>query len=410
MASSSLGSFNLSSRSKREGDEAEDKGKMGYLTMEDFKGMNFDSLCPYDQLTLVATVLVEKTEQEKKQLKKEEHQIQSRPSSAPQVASSSSSSPNTSPHFHPLVPGLVQGKYVNWVQQGYPKKPRSASNFGKKSTMKTSPPATAATHDDKIQGHRRSNNDRLKRKSNDDHDDRDKDWAAPKKKKKKVYIKNNKGPTLHHRPDLPEDFKKMIIGQMNGTEMTCLIQKKLFPSDVNGSLNRFSLPPNQVLCNDFLTPNEIEALKERKEEKNHDQGSLKCPSPSLKVPFIDPSLKLEDKEGINLTMWTLSNSETKTYVLRTTWGKVVSKNKLVAGDVIQVWSFRANNNQLHLAIVVVKRAGKIGTNQSEGSSSKSGNVVDIGDECGGQGSRGVEGSNEVTDRTTPDSFVREAGR
>ncbi|PQQ14671.1 hypothetical protein Pyn_30965 [Prunus yedoensis var. nudiflora] len=102
MASSSLGSFNLSSRSKREGDEAEDKGKTGYLTMEDFKGMNFDSLCPYDQLTLVATVLVEKTEQEKKQLKNEEHQIQSRPSSAPQVASSSSSSPNALPHFHPV--------------------------------------------------------------------------------------------------------------------------------------------------------------------------------------------------------------------------------------------------------------------------------------------------------------------
>ncbi|VVA19466.1 Hypothetical predicted protein [Prunus dulcis] len=416
MASSSLGSFNLSSRSKREGDEAEDKGKMGYLTMEDFKGKNFDSLCPYDQLTLVATVLVEKTEQEKKQLKNEEHQIQSRPSSSPQV---SSSFPNASPHFHPLVPGLVQGKYVNWVQQGYPKKPRSASNFGQKSTINTSPLATvaaAATHDDHIQGHRRSNNYGLKRKSNDDHDDRDKDWAASnkkeekKEKKKKVYIKNKKGATLHHRPDLPEDIKKMIIGQMNGIELTCLIQKELFPSDVNPDLNRFSLPPNQVLSNDFLTPDEIEALKERKEKKNHDQGSLKSTLPSLKVPFIDPSLKLEDKEGINLTMWTLSNSETKTYVLRTTWGKVVSKNKLVAGDVIQVWSFRANNNQLHLAIVVVKRAGKIGTNQSEGSSSKSGNVVDIGNECGGQGSRGVEGSSEVMDRSTPDLFVKEAGR
>ncbi|PQQ14667.1 hypothetical protein Pyn_30961 [Prunus yedoensis var. nudiflora] len=398
MASSSLGSFNLSSRSKREGDKAEDKGKMGYLTMEDFKGMNFDSLCPYDQLTLVATVLVEKTEQEKKHLKNEEHQIQSRHSSSPQV---SSSSPNASPHFHPLVSGLVQGKYVNWVQQGYPKKPRSASNFGQKSTMKTSPPATivaAATHDDHIQGYRRSNNYGLKRKSNDDHDDKDKDWAAPKKKKeKKVYIKNNKGPTLDHHPDLPENFKKMIIGQMNGTELRCLIQKELFKSDVNGSLNRFSLPPNQVLCNDFLTPNEIEALKERKEKKNHDQGSLKSPSPSLKVPFIDPSLKL--KEGINLTMWTLSNSETKTYVLRTTWGKVVRENKLVPGDVIQVWSFRANNNQLHLAIVVVKRAGKIGTNQSGRSSSMSGSVVDTGDECGGQGSRGVEGSSEVMYRS-----------
>ncbi|ONI22980.1 hypothetical protein PRUPE_2G162000 [Prunus persica] len=333
MASSSLGSFNLSSRSKREGDEAEDKGKMGYLTMEDFKGMNFDSLCPYDQLTLVATVLVEKTEQEKKQLKNEEHQIQSRPSSSPQ-------------------------------------------------------------------GHRRSNNYGLKRKSNDDHDDRDKDWAVPKKKKeKKVYIKNKKGPTLDHRPDLPENFKKMIIGQMNGTELRCLIQKELFRSDVNGSLNRFSLPPNQVLCNDFLTPSEIEALKERKGKKNHDQGSLKSPSPSLKVPLIDPSLKLEDKEGINLTMWTLSNSETKTYVLRTTWGKVVRENKLVPGDVLQVWSFRANNNQLHLAIVVAKRAGKIGANQSERSSSKRGNIVDIGDECGGQGSREVEGSSEVMYRS-----------
>ncbi|KAI5345519.1 hypothetical protein L3X38_013396 [Prunus dulcis] len=98
-------------------------------------------------------------------------------------------------------------------------------------------------------------------------------------------------------------------------------------------------------------------------------------------------------------MWTLSNSETKTFVLRTTWGKVVRENKLVPGDVLQVWSFRANNNQLHLAIVVAKRAGKIGANQSERSSSKRGNIVDIGDECGGQGSREVEGSSEVMYRS-----------
>ncbi|PQQ15720.1 hypothetical protein Pyn_33140 [Prunus yedoensis var. nudiflora] len=144
-------------------------------------------------------------------------------------------------------------------------------------------------------------------------------------------------------------------------------------SDVNPDLNRVSLPPNQVLSHDFLKPNEIEALKQRKDKKNHDQGSLKSPLPSLEVLFIDLRLEFEDKEGINLTMWMLSNSETKTYVLRTTWGK------------------------LHLAIVVVKRAGKIATNQSGGSSSKSGNVVDINDECGGQGSREVEGSNEVMD-------------
>ncbi|KAB2608280.1 B3 domain-containing protein [Pyrus ussuriensis x Pyrus communis] len=286
---SPLASFNLS-RKRAE----EEKVIVGFLTMEDFKGMDFNddfhrSLSSIDRLCEVLCVRIRKNEQEKQ-----------------------------------LKDGFA-GKRIK--------------------------PSSSTPTDSNIDS-------KLKRKY-----DGDEDWSASEKKtktKKRVYTKNNKTSYVCPPPDLPEEYKKLIIGKMNGTELTLLIQKKLYPTDVNPNHNRLSLPPLQVLSGSFLTSNEIETLNPKHSRKSRDLGFLN-------IPFIDPSLKLKEKKGINLSLWTLSNSNRKSYVLKTGWGKVVKKNKLVAGDVIQVWSFRANGNQLHLAIVLVQRAKEC-SNQSGGSS------------------------------------------
>ncbi|KAM1636460.1 hypothetical protein ACFX1X_014619 [Malus domestica] len=401
---SPLASFNLS---RKRADE--EKMVVGFLTMEDFEGRDFNddfhrSLSSIDRLCEVLCVRIRKNEREK-QLKDGIAGKRIKPLSSTPTDVASSSCSNAAPCQLPGI--LPQGKYFNlgfdhkkqqkneirqpsfnfnWALQGNPKKPRSKSSFEQNPTTAT------ATHD---YVDLKSNIDStLKRKY-----DGDEDWSVSKKKmktKKRVYTKNNKASYLCPPPDLPEEYKKLIIGKMNGTELTLLIQKKLYPTDVNPNHNRLSLPPLQVLSGSFLTSNEIETLN----QKSRDLGFLN-------IPFIDPRLKLKEKKGINLSLWTLSKSDRKSYALKTSWGKVVKKNKLVAGDVIQVWSFRANGNQLHLAIVLVQRATEC-SNQSGGSSHVF--YGDYGIKWSGERSKGAEcstsaSSDEVVDTYSDRSFV-----
>ncbi|XP_050387350.1 B3 domain-containing protein At3g25182-like [Argentina anserina] len=160
--------------------------------------------------------------------------------------------------------------------------------------------------------------------------------SKKKKKKRRSMMEMDKG-LYQPPPDLPEEYKKM----MNGAKAELVIQKQLFTSDMKPDQNRLSLPWQQILCKEFLRPNEIE--------------SLELPKTFLKVPLIDPKL---GKEVISVSMWQMSSSEEKTVVLYSNWNYIVTKNGLVRGDLIQIWSFRNDEDRLQLALVVLKRAGK----------------------------------------------------
>ncbi|XP_024160762.2 B3 domain-containing protein At2g31420-like [Rosa chinensis] len=212
------------------------------------------------------------------------------------------------------------------------------------------------------QENRRIDDKCLKRKRKpcvDCHNDKDLDAAAKKKKKKRTYMMKVDMGVYQPPPDLPEKYKQMV----NGPNAALVIQKQLFTSDVNPDLNRLTLPPKQILCKELLRPNEIEILKPK--------------DALLKVPFIDPELR---KEEISLSLWKLSSSNERSLVFKSEWNHIVKKNDLGEGDLIQIWSFRDSNDQLQLALVVVKRAEKRKSGEEVRSTARSSSVSNVSED------------------------------
>lgn len=237
-------------------------------------------------------------------------------------------------------------------EQVCPKKQRSSPSgtIPKMTSPSPSPSPANIVSGSSDQENRRIDNKGLRRKRKLCGDDKD---SEVKKTKRKYMTRVDKG-VYHPPPDLPEEYKRLMA---NGAKAELLIQKQLFTSDVNRDLNRVSLPPKQVLCKDFLRPNEIESLKPK--------------DAFLKVPFIDPML---EKEEMSLSLWKLSSSTEKSVVLNSNWNHIVKKNGLSAGDLIQIWSFRDTNDQLQLALVVLKRAKKPEKREEGSSTARSSRV------------------------------------
>nr|XP_011469092.1 PREDICTED: B3 domain-containing protein At1g05920-like [Fragaria vesca subsp. vesca] len=162
----------------------------------------------------------------------------------------------------------------------------------------------------------------------DDHDNQEYRARVPKVKrlKKGVPARTNTG------PDLPEDYKQIILGRLKGKHLTMLIGKSLDDRDVKCDKSILTLPSYETLAKNFLEDIEMESLKRHT---------------TLKVPLIDPKC---------LKWWKMSKEEL--YEPKSNWNEIVEQNGMVKGDKVQVWSFRANKDekedQLHLALVLVK--------------------------------------------------------
>ncbi|XP_059434150.1 putative B3 domain-containing protein At2g27410 isoform X2 [Corylus avellana] len=167
---------------------------------------------------------------------------------------------------------------------------------------------------------------------------------SKKEEKPKTRSKKSKPdmPTLPNPPpDLPEEFKNRIEA-MGGRQVVLVIQKALYDTDLKKNNSRLSIPLRQIK-GDFLGDDERESLAQQNE---------------LNVPFIEPSHKVNN---MILRQWDMPKESGKTcstYVLRTNWNEVSQENGLRPKDVVQVWSFRVDNEQkLCLALVVVSRRG-----------------------------------------------------
>ncbi|XP_059434080.1 B3 domain-containing protein At2g31420-like [Corylus avellana] len=173
-----------------------------------------------------------------------------------------------------------------------------------------------------------------------------------KEEKPKTGSKRSKldMPTLPNPPpDLPEEFRNRIEA-MGGRQVVLVIQKALYDTDLKKNNSRLSIPLRQIE-GDFLRDDERESLIQQNE---------------MKVSFIEPSHKVNN---MILRQWDMRKDSGKTcsqYVLRTFWNEVSQENGLGLKDVVQVWSFRVDNEQkLCLALVVVSRCGG---NEGESSS------------------------------------------
>ena len=160
-------------------------------------------------------------------------------------------------------------------------------------------------------------------------------------------------------PDLPQEFKE-VIKKMGGRDELLVIQKKLFKTDITKNNNRFSIPLRQIVRTDFLNEEEKEKLRAGQE---------------IRVQFIDPMLNtghINYDCHIVLVQWDMpkdTGNTSSTYALRSTWNEVRESNGLKIDDVVQLWSFRVdeeacddasssntNKGRLCFALVLVQKA------------------------------------------------------
>ncbi|KAL0443479.1 UNVERIFIED_CONTAM: B3 domain-containing protein [Sesamum latifolium] len=155
-----------------------------------------------------------------------------------------------------------------------------------------------------------------------------------KNKKKPVDDGPRPRPPPSPPPRLPERFKNVIREISEGrivSEETLVIQKALFPTDLNPSHNRLSMPFTQISHHGFLTDEEKKFLccRDGKGKKEHKD-----------VPLIEPSLK---KTTVTLGRWDMPKEKGKTsstYVINGTWTSIVTGNQLKVEMVIQLWAVR----------------------------------------------------------------------
>ncbi|XP_024160511.1 B3 domain-containing protein At2g31720-like [Rosa chinensis] len=222
-------------------------------------------------------------------------------------------------------------KQVNLILPKLPPKKRWFVVYRRMLT-KTKPAATKITTDIPFS----------KRKyDSEDHYNQDDKARVPKFKRSKKGVP----PSTNTGPELPEDYKQIILGRLKGKQLTLLIEKSLNARDVKCDKSILTLPSYETLSKNFLEPNEIGNLERHK---------------TLKLPLIDPKC---------LEWWKMSKEEL--YVPKTNWNEIVEQNGIVIGDKVQVWSFRANKDgtedQLHLALVLVKRGeNQIGDGKKSG--------------------------------------------
>ena len=136
---------------------------------------------------------------------------------------------------------------------------------------------------------------------------------------------------------LPEELKGKI-NEMGGNELTLVIQKTLFPSEVDKKQCRLSMPLKQLWNPDFLLEKEVQVLL--------NEGPILLPLIlSASMQMLNMALAIKDKKDSGRTY--------SGYVPQKSWIQVVEALQLEGGDIVQVWSFRVED-KLHMALVKLR--------------------------------------------------------
>ncbi|KAK7289691.1 hypothetical protein RIF29_03536 [Crotalaria pallida] len=135
---------------------------------------------------------------------------------------------------------------------------------------------------------------------------------------------------------LPQEFINRI-NEMGGNEITLVITKYLYKTDLSPQHMRLSMPLKQIKNAGFLREGENQVLE---------RGIIS-------VVLLQPSLELTN---LFLAKWDAKakhdGSCNACYILRTNWMNVVRVNDLEKYGVVQVWSFRVQE-KLHMALVKI---------------------------------------------------------
>lgn len=160
------------------------------------------------------------------------------------------------------------------------------------------------------------------------------------KKQQKVRIEGRSN-WCEHISEMPERMRDVIRG-LNGERVMLVIQKRLYYTDWREHHHRMSIPVNQMR-GEFLTEDEKRILEGK------GKGSR------MMVMFVEPCL---DVWEIGFKRWKMGKGDGKkvsySYVLQKNWNDVKKKNGLRPGDLVQLWSFR-RNQELCLALSLVTK-------------------------------------------------------
>ncbi|KAG7591078.1 B3 DNA binding domain [Arabidopsis thaliana x Arabidopsis arenosa] len=124
-----------------------------------------------------------------------------------------------------------------------------------------------------------------------------------------------------------------VMRDMNGEDLTLILEKTLSKSDVNPTMGRLLMPYNSLIRNDFLTPEERSIIEE--DIDNDDDEKME-----VGAILVDPRF---EKWGVVLKKWEVGNHSGNVswnYCLTCGWNDVVKANDLKDGDNIGVWAFR----------------------------------------------------------------------
>ncbi|CAK7341655.1 unnamed protein product [Dovyalis caffra] len=140
-------------------------------------------------------------------------------------------------------------------------------------------------------------------------------------RKSEFRVRNKREPLLRHRLKLNDNY----LATKNGVnDPKLVIIKQLYDTDLNPQHCRFSIPVNQVIDRDFLSPEDRRRLDNRE---------------AIDVTLIQPCL---EEKPMHLKKWIMNR--TGIYVLNKGWNSVIRnrKNSLRLNSTVEIWSFTWN--------------------------------------------------------------------
>ncbi|XP_010315769.1 B3 domain-containing protein At2g32645-like [Solanum lycopersicum] len=134
-------------------------------------------------------------------------------------------------------------------------------------------------------------------------DDKQSKWEDREKNRRKIK-------PIIDTPGLPDELKEKISRMgVQISQVKLVIQKALYGTDLSYQHMRLSIPVNQVVSKDFLTPQKKMVLETRDIVSNKKS--------KIQFNLIEPSL---EQTKIHLTKWDMN--ESSNYVLLNDWMQV----------------------------------------------------------------------------------------
>ncbi|VVA99391.1 unnamed protein product [Arabis nemorensis] len=182
---------------------------------------------------------------------------------------------------------------------------------------------------------------KVKRNPRNPNSQRSQSWCLTEKKSRKRRAVQERRPSDGCKKAKVEAFSWIgketpewltkLMRDMNGSDLRLIFERSLYKTDVNPKESRLSMPFNELIRKDFLTPVESSIMEE---DINNDKKM------GVGAILFDQE---KVKWGVMLKRWEMkkdSGNGSWNYALTCGWNDVVKANGLKLNDRISIWSFR----------------------------------------------------------------------